>query len=144
MHDITRITIPTALENTPALSVVVHPTRALLNDWRDRNGMSEPDSVAMSRYDDELDPPFEMHLAADSIFLSIIAHECTHIALWDYGYGLLEGMPGARASAHITRHDETIPYSVGNLTALVFYALANEGFDLTPDDPEETAGPGIP
>lgn len=77
---------------------------------------------------------FTIHLAADALYLSHIAHEATHAALFMYEHTVLTGIPNARASRHISNHDETIPYLVGSITALLCYWLTAEGFTLDPED----------
>lgn len=137
----------------PELKLVVHASLVELNDWRREQEMDstgfedddpDADSHGITTLDTDRVPQFEMHLAADSIHLSVVAHECTHVALWHYDQTVSGGAPGARASAHIGNHDETIPYTVGNLSALVWYQLLGAGFEPYDDRDPDLAAPGIP
>lgn len=134
----------------PRVDVVVHPTVALLNEWRRHEGwastgapedVEDVDSMGVTVHDAEKPVPFEVHLAAEAIHLSVVAHEAVHVALWHYAREFLDDMPGARASAHISRHGETIPYAVGNLAALIWYQVLGAGF--VPAEDADVA-PGIP
>lgn len=137
----------------PRMEIVVHPTVALLNEWRDHKGMADHggeearDSYGITTYDHDPEQPdlvpFQVHLAADGLYLSVVSHEATHVALFDYDRYVLSGIPGARASAHIGNHDETIPYTVGNVTALIWYQLLQAGFEPA-EDGDDMAAPGIP
>jgi hypothetical protein len=153
-HDTTVIELAGHEEmGVPRVDVVVHPTVDLLNDWRrheDMDSTGSPDgdtdaeSMGITTFDPDRQVPFEVHLAADAIYLSIVAHEATHVALWDYAAQVTNGKPGARASRHIAGHDETMPYGVGNLTALIWYQLQEAGFPSTDDAETEVLAPGIP
>jgi hypothetical protein len=119
---------PDPLGLTRPLTVLVYPDRATLNDWLTDDEDLAPgstDSAAVSTWSDGDDMELTIRLDRRHLELSIVAHEVTHIVLAVYSRDVLT--PSARASAHITHHDETIPELVGNLTAFVWFGLISHG-----------------
>ncbi|WP_230671008.1 hypothetical protein [Rathayibacter sp. Leaf248] len=110
--------------------VLMHPTVEQLRDWRaDHYGDLNGDAVATTTYENGA---IEIHLAADSLWLAVIAHEVTHWALFVYAETVLKQLPHATARAHIINHTETLAELVGNTTALLFGSLRATGYTLDP------------
>lgn len=134
---------PDFTDMTLPFEVYVHPTTALLNDFLEREGRVDfpyddpdvPDDTRRGATIYDNDPGYiAIHLVADALHLAVVAHEAAHAALFMYDHDVLAAIPHATAARHIGNHDETIPYLVGNITALVWYWLGSEGFDLDPED----------
>jgi hypothetical protein len=124
-HEVTTVEFE-AFEWLPLpVTMKVHPSRELLNEWLAEEGVT---------FDDEREEGVTIHLNVDDLFLCHIAHEAGHAALFIYADRVLTALPNARASAHIRNHDESIPSLIGNLTALLVYWLRAEGFTLDPED----------
>lgn len=137
-----------------ALPVVVHvhDTVADLHDWyreHDRSAMQGGwawDAITTPRLgdgrDDELGDCFEVHFGRDVLWTSVIVHEATHVGLLMYAYHrLARKHRRARALAHIERHTEQMPETIGNLSAHMLILLRRE----FPDDVDREDGvPGIP
>jgi hypothetical protein len=111
--------------------VLMHPDVEHLRGWR-ADHLNDPTRQAVATTTSE-NGVHEIHLAADSLWLSIIAHEVTHWALFVYADTVLKQLPHATARAHITNHDETLAELVGNTTARILYGLEQLGYTLDPE-----------
>jgi hypothetical protein len=112
--------------------VVVHAEVESMHEWfRERGRAADHgewnwEGITSTNVNDAYD--IEIHLAQTRLWLSIIAHEATHAALFCYGWDSLKG-EGARARDHVgERHSETIPVMVGNVTAHIIAGLKEHGF----------------
>lgn len=111
------------------LRVMIHPTVEHLQGWRIDHLGADPDSDVVASTHKEGDV-VNIHLAADSLVLSVIAHEVAHWALFQYSIHILEGIPHASAKAHITNHGELLANLMGNATACIYMGLANLGYKV--------------
>ncbi|MCK2034473.1 hypothetical protein [Microbacterium sp. KSW4-4] len=63
-------------------------------------------------------------LNAEELYLSIVAHEASHVALYHHS-GLEQTRVGARR--WLKDHPESIAEMIGNLTALIWYGIPDLG-----------------
>lgn len=111
---------PDPMTTEYAVHVFIFKDLETLRRARDRPS-SEPEASAASVLYDEPDSRNTIALimlAADTLELSLVVHEVTHVALHIYSLSLA---PNATARAHITNHSEFLPELIGNLSAMVWF-----------------------
>jgi hypothetical protein len=124
------------------VAVFVHHTTARMHAWCQENGIKaqgggfEWEALTSEHRTDEWD--IEVHLSTERLYLSIVAHEATHVALLLYASVFLSSQKKARAWRHVRHHTEWIPELVGNLTAHIVYGLREHGYRID-FDAEEAA-----
>jgi hypothetical protein len=120
------------------VAVFVHDSVDAMHDWYRRNGRSVKQGgwewEAVTSYRPTTESDAEVHLARERLYLSIVAHEATHVALLLYAATFLSSRRKARAWRHVAHHTEWMPELVGNLTAHILYGLKAHGFDVDPVD----------
>ena len=66
-------------------------------------------------------------MSLERAYLSVLAHEVAHIALFHHG----DKAGRKPANRYLWNHPESLAEMIGNMTALYWYRLTEEGIELT-------------
>jgi hypothetical protein len=120
------------------VAVFIHDTTPRMHAWFAEQGRgalqggTDWEAMTSEHRTDEWD--IEVHLSAERLYLSIVAHEATHVALLLYASTFLSSQKKARAWRHVRHHTEWIPELVGNLTAHIVYGIRAHGYRIDFDE----------